>query len=808
MFICHKYDNIVIHNLNIMTNFFDKFIKSLFILFILGLSFVFLTLWYFSFGLPDYKKLENYEPPIISRVYSDSGDLVAEYGIEKRLFVPYEFIPQNIINSFLSAEDKNFFSHPGIDAKGILRAVIKNLSNILADKRLEGASTITQQVAKNFLLTNEVSLKRKIKEAILAFRIEKALTKKRILELYLNQIYLGEGSYGIAAASLEYFDKSIQDLDYSESALLAALPKAPSRYNPFKYPEIAKFRRDLVLNNLHENDFISNEKLKEFKSLPISLKKRNLTIYDESYSYVEEVRRVIKEKYGFDELYTQGLAIRSPINIQYQKSALKSLRDGLEAYDKRHGWRGALLNTNGKNINEWRNILQNKDVGKYLNWDLGIIEELSNEKLKVNLLNRNYELTGSLVEIQQINNKWISDDFEKKFNIGEIIYLKKIINKSSTEWVIKQYPEVNGAIVVIENKTGNVKALVGGYNSKISEFNRATQAMRQPGSAFKPFIYATALMNGYASNSIVMDTPFVIDQGIGLKTWKPENYGKEFYGPTTLRKGLEYSRNLMTVRIAQDIGMEKIKKLSEELGIYKDLKPLLSGALGSNETTLLNLTAAYSIFANGGNKVETSIIDTITDRHGKNLYLNQNITCLDCEKAMVDNSVTPILNFNSKRAIDNATAYQILSMLEGVVKRGTGKKLNYLNVPLAGKTGTTNKNTDAFFIGLTSDLAIGVYVGFDAPKTLGKYETGSKAALPIFEQFIKDSLNKDDFKKFQIPVDINFASIDYDTGEFVGFKKKRKSITESFKDKDLYNINHELENNVTYENLKKFRQFY
>ena len=791
-----------------MTNFFDKFIKSLFILFILGLSFVFLTLWYFSFGLPDYKKLENYEPPIISRVYSDSGDLVAEYGIEKRLFVPYEFIPQNIINSFLSAEDKNFFSHPGIDAKGILRAVIKNLSNILADKRLEGASTITQQVAKNFLLTNEVSLKRKIKEAILAFRIEKALTKKRILELYLNQIYLGEGSYGIAAASLEYFDKSIQDLDYSESALLAALPKAPSRYNPFKYPEIAKFRRDLVLNNLHENDFISNEKLKEFKSLPISLKKRNLTIYDESYSYVEEVRRVIKEKYGFDELYTQGLAIRSPINIQYQKSALKSLRDGLEAYDKRHGWRGALLNTNGKNINEWRNILQNKDVGKYLNWDLGIIEELSNEKLKVNLLNRNYELTGSLIEIQQINNKWISDDFEKKFNIGEIIYLKKIINKSSTEWVIKQYPEVNGAIVVIENKTGNVKALVGGYNSKISEFNRATQAMRQPGSAFKPFIYAAALMNGYASNSIVMDTPFVIDQGIGLKTWKPENYGKEFYGPTTLRKGLEYSRNLMTVRIAQDIGMEKIKKLSEELGIYKDLKPLLSGALGSNETTLLNLTAAYSIFANGGNKVEASIIDTITDRHGKNLYLNQNITCLDCEKAMVDNSVTPILDFNSKRAIDNATAYQILSMLEGVVKRGTGKKLNYLNVPLAGKTGTTNKNTDAFFIGLTSDLAIGVYVGFDAPKTLGKYETGSKAALPIFEQFIKDALNKDDFKKFQIPVDIKFASIDYDTGEFVGIKKKRKSITESFKDKDLYNINYELENNVTYENLKKFRQFY
>jgi penicillin-binding protein 1A len=808
MLICHKYDNIVIHNLNIMTNFFDKFIKSLFILFILGLSFVFLTLWYFSFGLPDYKKLENYEPPIISRVYSDSGDLVAEYGIEKRLFVPYEFIPKNIINSFLSAEDKNFFSHPGIDAKGILRAVIKNLSNILADKRLEGASTITQQVAKNFLLTNEVSLKRKIKEAILAFRIEKALTKKRILELYLNQIYLGEGSYGIAAASLEYFDKSIQDLDYSESALLAALPKAPSRYNPFKYPEIAKFRRDLVLNNLYENDFISNEKLKEFKSLPINLKKRNLTIYDESYSYVEEVRRVIKEKYGFDELYTQGLAIRSPINIQYQKSALKSLRDGLEAYDKRHGWRGALLNTNGKNISEWRNILQNKDVGKYLNWDLGIIEELSSEKLKVNLLNRNYELTGSLIEIQQINNKWISDDFEKKLNIGEIIYLKKIINKSSIEWVIKQYPEVNGAIVVIENKTGNVKALVGGYNSKISEFNRATQAMRQPGSAFKPFIYAAALMNGYASNSIVMDTPFVIDQGIGLKTWKPENYGKEFYGPTTLRKGLEYSRNLMTVRIAQDIGMEKIKKLSEELGIYKNLKPLLSGALGSNETTLLNLTAAYSIFANGGSKVETSIIDTITDRHGKNIYLNQNITCLDCEKAMVDNSVTPILDFNSKRAIDNATAYQILSMLEGVVKRGTGKKLNYLNVPLAGKTGTTNKNTDAFFIGLTSDLAIGVYVGFDAPKTLGKYETGSKAALPIFEQFIKDALNKDDFKKFQIPVDINFASIDYDTGEFVGFKKKRKSITESFKDKDLYNINYELENNVTYENLKKFRQFY
>ena len=462
-----------------MLKFLNFSIKFFIVITIISLFFVFSTLWYFSIGLPDYKKLSNYQPPISSRVYSNDGKLIAEYALEKRLFIPFESIPKKVINSFLSAEDKNFFDHPGIDAKGIIRALINNLNNLSSNKRLEGASTITQQVAKNFLLTNEVSINRKIKEAILAFRIERAYSKERILELYLNQIYLGQGTYGIAAASLEYFDKSVKDLNYSEAALLAALPKAPSKYDPYRYYDVATYRRNLVIQNLKENDFINKKQMDSFKKNPIKLKRRKIEILYEANSYTEEVRRSIKDKYGFKKLYSEGLSIRTPLKIDYQIEALKSLRKGLEAYDKRHGWRGAI--TNKIKDSNWKKKINNFKIDPTLNWVKAEILEINESGVNFKTLNGFQDIiTSRKLKWAIPNKKTIFDSFK----IGDIIFVKK----ENNIWNLKQYPKVNGGIVVLDPHTGDIKALVGGFNFKSSEFNRVTQAKRQPGSAFKPIV--------------------------------------------------------------------------------------------------------------------------------------------------------------------------------------------------------------------------------------------------------------------------------------------------------------------------------
>ena len=786
-----------------MLKFLNFSIKFIIIFSLLILFFVFSTLWYFSLGLPDYKKLSNYQPPISSRVYSANSELIAEYALEKRLFIPYESIPDKVINSFLSAEDKNFFSHPGIDAKGILRAVINNLRNIVQNKRLEGASTITQQVAKNFLLTNEISMKRKIKEAILAFRIEKAYTKQRILELYLNQIYLGEGAYGIAAASLEYFDKSIKDLNYTEAALLAAMPKAPSKYNPYKYPDLAKFRRNLVLQNLSDNDFISKKELKLFKDSKLSLKKRKIEIVNEANSYTEEVRRKVKNIYGFEKLYSQGLSISTPLNINYQIEALKSLRKGIEEYDRRRGWRGPI--TNKIKNNKWENKISHYKLDPTLNWSFAEIISISENELKFKLIEKNKNKFTGIIFLDEVkwtlrNNKSIKDVHE----VGDVIF----VNKDDNNWKIKQYPKVNGGIVVINPFTGHVKALVGGFNFKTSEFNRVTQAKRQPGSAFKPIVYAAALENGFAPNSIILDAPFVESQGIGLKNWKPENYGKKFYGPSTLRKGIEYSRNLMTVRIAKILGLDKILKLSNEWDIYDDIPELLSVSLGAAETTLINLTSAYAPFVNGGKKIYPKLISRIQDRRGKTIFQEKDRKCLGCDNFIDNNSELPKIESTNKKIISEETAYQMASILQGTVERGTAKKLKTLKVPLAGKTGTTNDNYDAWFIGFSSNLVIGVYIGFDNPKTLGKNETGSKVALPIFKNFIENTLYKEDFNDFEIPGNIYLTSINYDTGKKTN-QGDKNSIIEALKLKDINNINiKDLKLSVGDDKIIKFRQFY
>ena len=757
---------------------FNYLIKISVAIILSGLFLIFSAFWYFSAGLPDYKKLTNYEPSVLSRVYTENGELIAEFSLEKRLFIPFEAMPKKVIDSFLSAEDKNFFEHPGVDAKGVTRAIIKNFKNILSDKRLEGASTITQQVAKNFLLTNEISLKRKIKEAILAFRIEKAFTKKRILELYLNEIYLGQGTYGVASASLEYFDKSVKELNYEEASLLAALPKAPSKYNPFKSPELAKKRRNLVLKNLKDNGYINNSEYKKLIKTNINLKNRKVFLLEEAKSYTEEVRRIVKTDYGFEKLYSQGLSISTPLNPDYQISALNSLRYGIEEYDKRKGWRGPIANIYiDKN---WDKILKNTNLDKTLGWEVAQILSVTDYICEAKLISNEKNIKILFENLKWTKRKNFNDLVEK----GDLIFLKK--NKKGN-WNLKQLPRVNGGIVVMNPHNGEIKALVGGYSYKSSEFNRVTQAKRQPGSAFKPIVYASALENGYLPNTLILDAPFVSEQGAGLKDWKPENYGKKFYGPSTLRKGIEKSRNLMTVRIAQNLGFDKISAISKNLGVYETTPELLSVSLGSNETTLLKLTNAYCTFVNGGKKVQSKMIKRIQDRRGKTIYNSESRECSGCEIFLEKKeSLIKILD-NRPQIISGETAYQITSMLEGAVQRGTGKKLKSLKVPLAGKTGTTNDNFDAWFIGFTSNLVIGVYIGYDEPRSLGKYETGSKVALPVFKKFVETALYKEDFKPFKAPSNIYFYPVNYDTGQISNFVDT-KSIIESFKEKGSENI--------------------
>ena len=757
-----------------MPNYFKNLTKLIFTILVLGLFFLFSTLWYFSSDLPDYKILSNYKPPVSSRVHSGEGKLIAEYALQKRLFIPYESIPKKVIFSFLSAEDKNFFSHPGVDVKSITRAIVKNLKNISSSKRLEGASTITQQVAKNFLLTNEVSFKRKIKEAILAFRIERAYSKERIMELYLNQIYLGQGTYGIAAASLEYFDKAVGDLDYNDAALLAALPKAPSKYNPYKSIKIATERRNFVLKNLLENSYIDKNQYKKLLKKKIILNKRKINLLEEANYFSEEVRRIVSDSYGYDELYKGGLSIRTPLNSNYQIKALKALREGLEEYDRRHGWRGPIINLNKK---VWQSDVKEFITDKSLDWKLAKVISIDTFIAKIEIDNKEI----GYIDFNNIN--WTrKKSFNDIFKVNDIIYVKYI---KKNKWELKQLPKINGSIVVMDPHTGRVLAMVGGFSFKLSEFNRATQAKRQPGSAFKPIVYAAALENGFTPSTLVLDAPFVIDQGEGLKTWKPENYGKKFYGPSTLRTGIEKSRNLMTVRIAQAVGFDNISKITNRLGIYNDIPELLSVSLGSAETTLIKLTNSYSTFANGGKKVIPIFIDRIQDRRGKTIFNADKRKCEGCEEFSYLKNEIPLIIDDRKQVISQETAYQITSMLEGVIKRGTGRRLKNLNLPLAGKTGTTNNNMDAWFLGFTSKLVIGVYVGFDEPKTLGKYETGAKAALPIFKKFVEEIVVKKDALPFKVPSTINLVIVDVDTGLQPNINTK-KTIYESFKPNDKF----------------------
>ena len=776
----------------------QKILKRLIIFGLLSslliLALIISILWTYSNKLPDYKYLKNYKPPVSSKLYSGNGVLVSDFSSEKRIFVPYSAISQTVINAFLSAEDKNFFDHPGVDAKGVVRAIKNNIFNIIYSKRLEGASTITQQVAKNFLLTNEVSIDRKIKEAILAFRIERVLSKKRILELYLNQIYLGEGSYGIASASLRYFNKPISELNYGEAALLAALPKAPSKYNPYKNKELAKFRRNLVLNNLLDNGFIDQKKHSKLINSKIKLQKRKRIYLEDSRYYVEDVRKDVIDKYGYDKVYKQGFNIKTPLDLELQKIATQSLRNGLQKFDKRKGWRGPISNI--KKYKNWKNDLKDLNLEKSLGWELAVVTRIDKFETVIETQNENI----GTINFNDID--WTRQEFIKLFKIGDIIYVKKL---SDGNYSLKQLPRANGGIVVMDPYSGRVLALSGGFSFKQSEFNRASQAKRQPGSAFKPFIYALALENNFSPTTLVLDAPIVLDQGNDLKMWKPENYGKKFYGPSTLRTGIEKSRNLMTVRIAQELGIDKIINFSKKLNIYENPDELMSVSLGSAETTLLKITSAYCSFLNGGKLVNPILIDRIQDSEGKTIFNNEKRFCENCDLISYDGTSNPIIKNKYQQIFSPQTAYQITSMLKGVIERGTGKGLKELKLELAGKTGTTNKNTDTWFIGFTSNLVVGVYIGYDNPSSLGKFETGSKTAMPVFKEFIKKTANTFNARPFKVADKINMMVIDAKTGKKANPKTKL-AIIESFKKNDnkLDNISNNFDSRLNTTNILKF----
>lgn len=772
---------------------YNFFIVILFCVFI-GLSAVAYIFWQFSHDLPDYTSLHNYKPPITSRVHAGNGKLVAEFATQKRIFVPIEVVPKQVIQAFLSAEDKNFYEHPGIDFIGMLRAVVKSVKNLHQGKRMEGASTITQQVATNFLLNRDQSIRYKVRQIFLSFMIEKAFTKDEILELYLNEIYFGR-VYGIAAASLHYFDKSVEELDIEEMAYLAAIIKGPSNYHPTRNKEKATIRRNWVIDRMYSNGFITEVAAENAKKKPLLTKKRNIENDIPAEYFVEEVRRQIVERYGFKGLYEGGLMVRTSLDASLQTHAINALKSGLEAYDRRHGWRGPFayyaidqverLDFDAKQIGylektiyeDWqadpkkwsqktlKQIEVPKGAGK---WKMAIVLKLFKKKAVIGLKD------GSLGEVLLQDLKWAREYIHadakgrsirrvnQVLTQGDVILVDKKQESKSTNpaYVLKQIPKVQGGLIAIDPHTGRVLATVGGYDYGISEFNRVTQAKRQPGSSFKPFVYLTALLHGYTPNSVILDAPFVIEQGPGMPLWSPKNFSDTFYGPSPLRLGVEKSRNLMTVRLANSLGMDFIVKTAANFGIYDEMPPHLSMVLGAGETTLLKLTSAYAMIVNGGKRVIPTFIDRIQNRHGKTIYKHDVRPCSDCKQAFNQHAKRPDLIDQREYMIDERIAYQMVDILQGVVKRGTGVRANSLGFPVAGKTGTTNEAKDTWFIGFTPDLVVGVFVGFDEPKSLGKKEAGSVTAVPIFKKFMKLVYDKRPTQDFRVPDGLIFAEAD------------------------------------------------
>jgi penicillin-binding protein 1A len=743
--------------------------------------------WTYGQGLPDYKQLADYQPPTTTRVYAGDGRLLEEYAKEKRVFVPVEAMPRRVINAFLSAEDKNFYQHPGVDLPSIVAAAITNLRRMGTDARPVGASTITQQVAKNFLLTDAVSIERKIREAILAFRMEQAFTKDRILELYLNEIYLGSRSYGVAQAAMNYFNKSLDQLTIAEAAYLAALPKAPNNYQVDRFPDAAKARRDWVIGQMADNGYISEAEAERARSQPIAIRTRETTEVAEADYFGEEVRRELIELYGEETVYGGGMSVRATLVPELQRYAKEALQDGLIAYDREHGWRGAqrTLEVEGPD-GDWAKKLGelSPPEGMPESWRQAVVVKVGPEAARIGFPD------GATALIPMSGMDWARPQLEKQrvgakprrpeqvVSTGDVVLVSPI--EDGDDYRLEQMPEVNGAIVALDPHTGRVLAMQGGFSFDRSQFNRATQAARQPGSSFKPFVYLSALENDYTPATIILDAPFVIDQGAGLGKWKPANYSGDFYGPTPMRVGIEQSKNLMTVRLAQAVGMDKVAATAERFGIYDDLAETLAMSLGAGETELLRLAAAYGQLVNGGKNITPTLIDRVQDRQGETIFKHDDRRCPDCDADLWLNQAPPEIPDTREQVTDPASAYQIVSMLRGVVERGTGRRMRALGRPVAGKTGTTNDSFDTWFMGFSPDLVAGVYVGFDEHRTLGPRAYGSNTAGPIWKDFMEKALEGEPEVPFRIPEGIKLVRMNLDTGQ-PARPGDQKVILEAFK---------------------------
>jgi penicillin-binding protein 1A len=763
------------------------------ILFLVGVAATAGLLWHFSKDLPDYSQLQDYEPAVMTRVHASDGSLLAEYARERRLYIPIQAVPKLVTNAFIAAEDKNFYEHNGLDFSGIARAFVVYAQQYGSGRRPQGASTITQQVAKNFLLTNEVSFARKIKEALLALKIERTFNKQKILELYLNEIYLGIGAYGVAAASLLYFDKSVHELTIPEAAYLAALPKGPNNYHPFRRRDDAIARRNYVIDRMAEDHYITAQEAEKAKKEPLKVTQRptGAHIFAAEY-FAEEVRRYINDNYTEKKLYEGGLSVRTTLDPKLQVLARKSLVDGLVRFDETQGYRGA--SSKIEVIGDWGpKLAEVKALADVAPWRLAVVLETGDQAARIGL-QPGRDPGGAVVKDRETGTvpldavKWAKPasgpnrgrtpaKVSQILEVGDVVYVDPIAGKDG-QFRLRQIPEISGAIMAMDPLTGRVLAMVGGFSYDQSQFNRATQALRQPGSSFKPLVYAAALDNGYTPSTVVMDAPLEIDTGSGV--WRPENYEGKFYGPSTLRFGIEHSRNVMTVRLAQDIGMPLVGEYAKRFGVYDNLPPYLSFALGAGETTLMRMVAAYAMFDNGGRKIQPTLIDRIQDRYGHTIYKHDQRECRGCDAAKWANQNEPALVDRRERVLDPMTAYQITSMMEGVVQRGTGTAVKEVGKPIAGKTGTTNDEKDVWFIGFSPDLVVGVFMGYDKPRHIADRATGGALAAPIFRDFMKVALADKPAVPFRVPAGIKLIRIDPKTGLRAGPGDTRV-ILEAFK---------------------------
>lgn len=775
---------------------FSSLFAIMFLFLIVGVAAVAYIIWDASQDLPDHKALAAYEPNVMSRMHAANGQLLAEYAEERRLYIPFESIPQRTVHAFISAEDKNFFTHPGIDALAFGRAMYTNLKNLGKGRRMIGASTITQQVAKNFLLTNEYTYTRKVKEALLTMRIESTYSKGKILELYLNEISLGLRSFGVAAASLNYFGKTLDKISISQTAYLAALPKAPNNYHPFRKTERAIERRNWVVGRMFQNGYITRDEMIQAQGEPLNVTPRpfGAHIFAAEY-FAEDARRKVIDLYGDKKLLRGGLSIRTTLDPTMQAQARDALVRGMVGYNRQFGgWRGPVVSF--ETLDNWAEDLTKVERPSDIKpWRLAVVLEVNKNSARIGL-RPNVDRSGQVEALRETSTipfsevKWAKPALEKGgvgrtpknistvLTAGDVVYVEPAT--SGEHYRLMQIPIISGGIVVMDPHTGRVQALVGGFSYEMSQFNRASQAKRQPGSSFKPFVYAVALESGYTPSSLVLDAPYEKRIPGQSKIYRPQNYSRQYYGPSTLRLGIERSRNVMTVRLADDIGMRTISKYAEDFGVYKKLNPYISMALGAGETTVLNMVTGYSVLANGGKQVVPTLIDRIQDRYGRTIYKHDQRQCTTCVAQSWNGQEEPNLIDSSMQVIQATTAYQITSFMEGVVKRGTAPIVRKLGIPVAGKTGTTNDYKDAWFVGYTPDLVVGVYLGFDKPKNMGRSQTGGHLAAPVFLDFMQMAMKGSPAIPFRVPNGLNFYRINGKTG-IAAMPGDSNIITEAFK---------------------------